>query len=56
MEKIIITIPDNLSPQEELLIIAKNLNKKLLPSAKNNKILGNIKSLTWKQRKFTKHD
>lgn len=31
MEKIIITIPDNLSQQEEIDAIAKELTKKYLP-------------------------
>lgn len=34
MEKINITIPDNLTTQEELLLIAKHLGKKLLPAGK----------------------
>jgi len=38
MEKITITIPDNLTPNEELLAISKELGKKLLPS--NQKLLG----------------
>ena len=38
MEKINITIPDNLTPNEEVLAIAKQLGKKLLPS--NQKLLG----------------
>lgn len=39
MEKIKITIPDNLNPEQELLAIAKQLGKNLLPSGKN-KLLG----------------
>ena len=38
MEKINITIPDNLDANDELLIIAKQLGKKLLPP--NKKLLG----------------
>lgn len=38
MERINITIPDNLTPNEEVLAIAKQLGKKLLPS--NLKKLG----------------
>lgn len=34
MEKINITIPDNLTPQEELLAIAAQLGKKMLPGGK----------------------
>lgn len=34
MEKIKITIPDNLNEQEELIAIAKYLGKKLLPAGK----------------------
>ena len=37
--KIEITIPDNLSPQEELLEIAKHLGSKMLPEGKT-KLLG----------------
>jgi hypothetical protein len=36
MEKINITIPDNLTPQEELFAIAKQLGKKMLPAGKTN--------------------
>ena len=39
MEKINITIPDNLTPQEELMAIAKQLGRKLLPTD-NKKLLG----------------
>jgi hypothetical protein len=38
MQKITVTIPDNLTPQEELKAIAEHLGKKLLPS--NKKLLG----------------
>ena len=38
MEKINITIPDNLDSNQELLAIAKQLGKKLLPT--NKKLLG----------------
>lgn len=38
MDKIIITIPDNLDANSELLAIAKQLGRKLLPT--NNKLLG----------------
>lgn len=31
MEKIKITIPDNLTPEQELMAIAKQLGRKLLP-------------------------
>lgn len=41
MEKIIITIPDNLSPAEEAIAIAKELGKKFLPKTGNKqKALG----------------
>ena len=33
MEKIIITIPDNLTPQQEALAISEQLGKKYLPSS-----------------------
>lgn len=40
MEKITITIPDNLTPEQELFAIVKKLGSKLLPSG-TNKLLGN---------------
>ncbi len=39
MEKIKIVIPDNLSKDQELLLIAKELSKKYLPG-KNQKLIG----------------
>lgn len=38
MEKIKIEIPDNLSPEDEAILLAKILEKKLLPSSNNKKI------------------
>lgn len=40
MENITITIPDNLTPQQELLAISKQLGKKLLPTGNNPILIG----------------
>lgn len=35
MKRVIITIPDNLTPSQELIAIAQQLGKKMLPSGQN---------------------
>ncbi|MES2395648.1 MAG: hypothetical protein V4549_06580 [Bacteroidota bacterium] len=40
MEKIIIKIPDNLTKEEEFILIGKKLGKKLLPAISEQKLIG----------------
>ena len=40
MEKITITIPDNLTPEEEFIEVSKQLTKKLIPTKVDKKLLG----------------
>lgn len=52
MEQIHIKIPDNLSPSEEMLAIAKQLGKRMLPAGKN-KLLGSGYEIKHSETKIT---